>query len=829
VAYAFVVLILLLSGVRLGAGEAWVTTTSMLQPRFCHQAIRLDDGRVLVVGGIGLTSCEIYDPATATWSMTGSTVQPFGGQQPHMPLLRLADGRIMAIGSAADWQDCEIYDPGTGVWSSAAQLPDLRAAPHGAVLPDGRVLVTGGRDDSTASTFGTSWIYDTGTDAWTSTGSEITARSGAGCTRLSDGRILVSGGIWLLNGSGMTLTSCESFDGSGWSARGAFTGFRTEHAALLLADDRVLIVAGSGWGNLQTSEVYQLATNMWSVAGDISMPRSDFASAALLDGRAIILGGGPFTYSANGYATSELFDPVTGNWSAGPTMHAVHHYTTATVLVSGQVLVTGGAGDGALVPYATCELLVFAPQITSAASASGVADSAFTYVITANNVPTSYAADGLPPGLTIDADTGLISGIPTAAGTSLVTVRAINGGGSVSQVLTLIVSPPPGSTPQSITFGPINDRMYGMPPFPLQATASSGLSVVWSVISGPAGISGSLVTVTGIGNVVVAANQPGDGDYAAAVQVTQEFEVVGSSVPLESQGDAGTGCGAGSAVGMVLFSLFGLGLGRRTAEHAARTVFPATGWNRLGLILLASLMFMARDEAVEESIEGLGPPYAADAFLGNQVSPQVDDLHVGYVGTYGHIRRDLDSSAKDSTGSFMESGIGLGLSRSLSRYVGSWPNGWVADVEFEVDRATIGNSNGSAGRQSTFLGLIGIGPRWCVSATAADRIDIGVSVVAGGGYAAYANDYTASANGFSGDTHIDADGPAFQCGARITARWIWESGWGSGLDVGLVRRYTWLAGQATTRWSGVPEASAAYGSTDMVTGVCVSYRIELRL
>ena len=65
-----------------------------------------------------------------------------------------------------------------------------------------------------------------------------------------------------------------------------------------------------------------------------------------------------------------------------------------------------------------------APVITSKATASGTVGIAFSYQITATNTPTSYSATGLPTGLTINSRTGLISGTPTAAGTSTVTIAA---------------------------------------------------------------------------------------------------------------------------------------------------------------------------------------------------------------------------------------------------------------------------------------------------------------------------------------------------------------------------------------------------------------------
>jgi hypothetical protein len=70
--------------------------------------------------------------------------------------------------------------------------------------------------------------------------------------------------------------------------------------------------------------------------------------------------------------------------------------------------------------------------ITSGTTANGTMGSALSYQITATNAPSGYGATGLPAGLTVNTATGLISGTPTAAGTSTVTLSATNSGGKGS-------------------------------------------------------------------------------------------------------------------------------------------------------------------------------------------------------------------------------------------------------------------------------------------------------------------------------------------------------------------------------------------------------------
>jgi len=77
---------------------------------------------------------------------------------------------------------------------------------------------------------------------------------------------------------------------------------------------------------------------------------------------------------------------------------------------------------------------------------------------------------------------------------------------------------------QTIGFGPLANQIYGAAPFALDATASSGLPVSYAV-TGPATLSGAMLTITGAGTVKVTASQAGNADYAAATPGTQSFTV----------------------------------------------------------------------------------------------------------------------------------------------------------------------------------------------------------------------------------------------------------------------------------------------------------------
>jgi hypothetical protein len=113
---------------------------------------------------------------------------------------------------------------------------------------------------------------------------------------------------------------------------------------------------------------------------------------------------------------------------------------------------------------------------------------------------------------------------PTNAGSYAVvgSISSANYAGSASGTLVI------AKADQTISFtGPAN-QPYSATPLTLSATATSGLTVTFSVNSGPATVSGPILTLTGSGPVSVRASQAGDANRNAAPDVDQSFTVAGN-------------------------------------------------------------------------------------------------------------------------------------------------------------------------------------------------------------------------------------------------------------------------------------------------------------
>ena len=149
-----------------------------------------------------------------------------------------------------------------------------------------------------------------------------------------------------------------------------------------------------------------------------------------------------------------------------------------------------------------------------------------------------------------------MSGIVLQPGTNMLTVTAFDAAGNRgSDMLTVIYQTPKQN--QTIAFPAIADQTFGDAPIPLAAAASSGLSVQFAVLSGPATIANNLLTLVGAGTITIRANQPGDDQFNAAVPVDRMFVVARADqaitmgmVPDKSMGDAPFTLNAASSSGL---------------------------------------------------------------------------------------------------------------------------------------------------------------------------------------------------------------------------------------------------------------------------------------
>lgn len=263
----------------------------------------------------------------------------------------LPDGRVLVAGGFLEngsARGAEIYEGAAGRY---APLPPMIATRHShtaTLLPDGRVLLVGGYGEGSA-TLATAEVFDPATNSFAATGSLLAARAGHVAVLLEDGKVLIAGGL----GPGWTfLSSGELYDPAtgAFSATGGMAVERESHVAVRLRDGRVLIVGGHRGRRAditlhKSAEIYDPATGAFERTGDMRIRRHKHDAVPLPDGLVLVTGGADERDDRGQFDSSELFDPATATFTAGPRMRLTRykHAGSSLVLPNGLVLIASGA------------------------------------------------------------------------------------------------------------------------------------------------------------------------------------------------------------------------------------------------------------------------------------------------------------------------------------------------------------------------------------------------------------------------------------------------------------------------------------------------------
>jgi hypothetical protein len=299
------------------AEDRYAADASLTTGRMAHVAFTLPDGKIVVAGGFDpllpgtsfdpvFTSSEIYDPATKTFSAGPDMNFP----RRHHVATQLKDSRILITGGIqlrgngfGASMNTEIYDPATNSFTAGKMMTEGRWLHTATLLPDGRVLITGGRNNN--------------------------------CT----GQCPI-----------FSLKSAEIFDPvtGNFTATGNMNFSRYNHTASLLSDGRVLILGGESTEDLGTgidqvgvAEIYDPVTGQFTTFGNMALARSSHTVTLLNNGKLLVAGG--FRLNGVGTERTELFDPSNGTSIEGPAMSDYHIRGTATRLLNGEVLIFAGS------------------------------------------------------------------------------------------------------------------------------------------------------------------------------------------------------------------------------------------------------------------------------------------------------------------------------------------------------------------------------------------------------------------------------------------------------------------------------------------------------
>lgn len=162
-----------------------------------------------------------------------------------------------------------------------------------------------------------------------------------------------------------TTSWCEAFALTQWEIFANMHFKRYRHTATLLPDSNVFVTGG--WDTAVKSELYDFKTQLWTVIADSlgdtlgSYKRESSQVVLLLNGK-VLLAGGFLKNTSKSTRNCELYDPATNHFTLTDSLHCGRISGASVLLPDGRVLVTGGYDS----PYhwsASCEIYTYGPGV----------------------------------------------------------------------------------------------------------------------------------------------------------------------------------------------------------------------------------------------------------------------------------------------------------------------------------------------------------------------------------------------------------------------------------------------------------------------------------
>jgi hypothetical protein len=311
----------------------------------------LDNGTVLIAGGMDsnynpLSSTEIYDPDAGTFTLGGSLNTARDSQTATL----LNNGWVLVVGGQGvlggfdpPLASAELYNPATESFSTTGSLSTARFVHTATLLNNGTVLAVGGLD-ANYNPLSSAEIYNPVAQNFTLTGSLNTARENHTATLLNNGMVLITGGD---DNNVNIFASAELYNPATgtFSFTGSLNTARTLHTATLLNNGKVLIAGGadSNWNALASAEIYDPVAGTFSVTGSLNTGRDSQTATLLSNGQVLVAGG--WDINGNALASLELYDPTAGTFTSAGSLNTASTLSTATLLEGGAVLFAGGMNN----------------------------------------------------------------------------------------------------------------------------------------------------------------------------------------------------------------------------------------------------------------------------------------------------------------------------------------------------------------------------------------------------------------------------------------------------------------------------------------------------
>ena len=356
-------------------GDSWQSRAAMSSGRELAAAATGSDGKIYVTGGWArtglssgerLSSMEVFDPATNTWSVAAPMPQ---SRTSHMAFAY--GDSIVVVGGENDASAAQAtvyeYVIATNMWHTRTNFLNNISKAGVAVLGDGQIFLTGGANGSTWYATASKGIASL---SWTPVASVPDARWGQGAAE-------VNGKIYIVGGRNtttyLTATHRLNLATQAWETVAPIPE-RVELAATVSISGLLYVIGGYSPRTLNSTnwvQVYNPTTNLWYTRTNMPTARHGVAGVVGINGKIYAMGGGRQS-PVTGYPLVEEYDPVTDSWQSKANIPktSVGGAAVAT-LPNGEIVYMGGTPGGTIFS----SVFVYSPNtnvwITSTSMSTG--------------------------------------------------------------------------------------------------------------------------------------------------------------------------------------------------------------------------------------------------------------------------------------------------------------------------------------------------------------------------------------------------------------------------------------------------------------------------
>jgi hypothetical protein len=334
--------------------DRWTSTRPMHWPRSNHRAVRLRDGRVLVLGGTiaGVSTsdaknepiefpAEIWDPRTERWTLSTSLKYRSGAwAEPAL----LADGRVM-LGAVENQNSSSravhffrIWDPTDDSLTPLTQVPRMRSGGQALYYSDGHLLYLGGNDPESARDGRRLDFWDASTGSWKELRPAELSLNGLELHPLSDGGVLAwkrperTGNddrselllAWQPEFGWRTLPTPKELDAGSW------------FDAIALGDGELLLRMS------ERTMLWNAVDKRWQLVAHDARWGPDLGSYVAADGRLIAFRARQTSEVGFGRFEAVWFNRAALRWAPMTARYVARHFPALIALQDKSVMVAGG-------------------------------------------------------------------------------------------------------------------------------------------------------------------------------------------------------------------------------------------------------------------------------------------------------------------------------------------------------------------------------------------------------------------------------------------------------------------------------------------------------